>query len=70
LDFLEEMCKEGGGPEEEEDTLEAGTEAVGFQEAALMEALENLAALNAKLEVMRTFVKLIFDVKEGWGDSS
>ncbi len=48
LDFLEGGAE---GEDGEEDTLEAGTEAAGFQHAALIDALENLALLNVKLEV-------------------
>jgi hypothetical protein len=49
LDFLEGGAE--GEEGEDEDTLEAGTEAAGFQHAALIDALENLALLNVKLEV-------------------
>jgi hypothetical protein len=50
LDFLEGGA-DGDEGEGDEDTLEAGTEAAGFQHAALIDALENLALLNVKLEV-------------------
>ncbi len=51
LDFLEGGAEGDEEGEGDEDTLEAGTEAAGFQHAALIDALENLALLNVKLEV-------------------